>query len=92
MRDGRFFAGRRGAVGNRPIITTLPEGTNLTVQSAIVSPDRRYVRISIPPFPPITSGVGDVSTFNFATGEAGRGLPDNDPNAQQGGGNNNNNR
>ena len=91
MRDGRFFAGRRGAVGNRPIITTLPEGTNLTVQSAIVSPDRRYVRISIPPFPPITSGVGDVSTFNFATGEAGRGLPDNDPEAnQQGQGQNRN--
>ena len=92
MRDGRFFAGRRGAVGNRPIITTLPEGTNMTVQSAIVSPDRRYVRISIPAFPPITSGVGDVSTFNFATGEAGRGLPDNDPNQQQGGQGGNNNR
>jgi hypothetical protein len=90
LRDGRFFAGRRGAVGNRPMITTLPEGTNMSVQSAIVSPDRRYVRISIPPFPPITSGVGDVSTFNFATGEAGRGLPDNDPEQNQNGNNNRN--
>lgn len=35
--------------------------------SPIVSPDRRYVRISIPPMP-ISTGVGDVRTFNFATG------------------------
>ena len=87
-RDGRFFMPRRrGLVGSRPIVTTLPEGNSLTVQSAIVSPDRRYVRISIPAFPPISSGVGAVSTFNFATGEVGRGLPDNDDEQEgQGGG------
>ncbi len=84
-RDGRFFVPRRGLVGSRPIITTLPEGTNMTVQSAIVSPDRRYVRISIPPFPPIASGVGAVTTFNFSSGQAGRGLPDNDDEQGQGG-------
>ncbi|MFP6750298.1 MAG: hypothetical protein VB855_01365 [Pirellulaceae bacterium] len=84
-RDGRFFVPRRrGVVGSRPVITTLPEGSSLTVQSAIVSPDRRYVRISIPAFPPISSGVGPVSTFNFATGEVGRGLPDNDDEQGQG--------
>ena len=93
-RDGRFFVPRRrGMVGSRPIITVLPEGSALTVQSAIVSPDRRYVRISIPPFPPISSSIGAVSTFNFATGQVGRGLPDNDDDQQggqgqgQGGGN-----
>jgi hypothetical protein len=56
--------------------------------SPIVSPDRRYVRISIPPTP-ISTGVGDVRTFNFATGAA-QGFDDergNDNNAQQEGGN-----
>ena len=35
----------------------------------IVSPDRRYVRVTVPPIP-IKTGVGDVRTFNFATGQA----------------------
>ena len=51
-----------------PIITTIPEGTMLSIASAVVSGDRRYVRISIPPIP-IFTGIGDVSTFNFVTGE-----------------------
>jgi tetratricopeptide (TPR) repeat protein len=82
-RDGRFFVPGRGGVGYRPEITVLPSGANLTAMSPIVSPDRRYVRISIPPTP-IATGVGDIRTFNFATGAA-QGFDDerdNDNNAQ----------
>jgi hypothetical protein len=54
----------QGAVGYQPVITTLPEGTNMSA-TAVVSADRRYVRISVVP---LFSSVGDVTTFNFATG------------------------
>ncbi|MBT7255775.1 MAG: hypothetical protein HN882_12290, partial [Planctomycetaceae bacterium] len=87
-RDGRFFVPGRGGVGYRPEITVLPSGASLTAMAPIVSPDRRYVRISIPPTP-IATGVGDVRTFNFATGSA-QGFDDergNDNNAQGEGGN-----
>jgi hypothetical protein len=33
--------------------------------TAVISADRRYVRISVVP---LFSSVGDVTTFNFATG------------------------
>ncbi|MGB7324720.1 MAG: hypothetical protein WBD31_07600, partial [Rubripirellula sp.] len=57
---------RRGAVGFQPQLTVLPEGaSNSTL--AIISADRRYVRISPSP---IFSQVGDVSTFNFVSGES----------------------
>jgi hypothetical protein len=68
-RAGRF--GARGAAGFMPVIETIPEGTNLTLGTAVVSADRRYVRISIPPIP-IFTGIGDVATFNFITGEDGQ--------------------
>ncbi len=54
----------RGASGYQPVITTLPEGTNM-IATAVVSADRRYVRISVVP---LFSSIGDVETFNFATG------------------------
>jgi hypothetical protein len=54
----------QGAVGYQPVITTLPEGTNMSA-TAVVSADRRYVRISVVP---LFSSIGDVTTFNFATG------------------------
>ncbi len=54
----------RGAAGYQPVITTLPEGTNM-IATAVVSADRRYVRISVVP---LFSSIGDVETFNFATG------------------------
>jgi hypothetical protein len=60
-----------GAVGYQPVIITLPEGTNL-MASAVISADRRYVRVeSLPLF----SGVAEVNTFNTATGsnQQGRG-------------------
>ncbi|MCO6458687.1 MAG: hypothetical protein J5I93_25550 [Pirellulaceae bacterium] len=78
--DGRFVDPRlrnrrpRAGAGFQPVITTLPEGANMTA-TAVISADRRYVRITAIPF---FSGVGDVSTFNFATGAVGNGLPGDD--------------
>jgi hypothetical protein len=59
-----FF--RSGAVGYQPVISTLPEGTNMFAQ-AVVSADRRYVRITSTP---LFSGVGQVTQFNFSGGGA----------------------
>jgi hypothetical protein len=63
-----FFGG--GAVGYQPVITILPQGANLMGPggggiTAVVSADRRYVRISASPF---FSGVGQVNTFNTTSG------------------------
>lgn len=59
----------QGAVGYQPVIITLPEGTNMLAY-AVVSADRRYVRVDVLPF---FSAVGEVNTFNFATGANQRG-------------------
>jgi hypothetical protein len=59
---------RGPAVGYFPVITWLPEGTSLSAQ-AVVSPDRRHVRMSVLPF---FSTIGPVHTFNFMTGETRR--------------------
>ena len=55
-----------GGVGFRPIVTWLPTGTNFTA-SAVVSPDRRYVRMSLAPF---FSSIPRVDTFNYHTGQS----------------------
>ncbi len=55
---------RRGAVGYRPIITTLPEGANFS-SNAVISADRRYVRVSPTP---TFSQVTDVVTYNTSSG------------------------
>ena len=60
-----FF--RSGAVGYQPVISTLPEGTNMFAQ-AVVSADRRYVRITSTP---LFSGVGQVTQFSFSGGGTG---------------------
>jgi von Willebrand factor type A domain len=60
-----FFRGN--AVGYQPVITTLSEGAQMSA-SAVISADRRYVRINAVPF---FSSIGPVSTFNFATGAGG---------------------
>ncbi len=49
------------AVAHQPIITILPDGTTLDVQ-AVVSDDRRFVRLNLVPF---FSQVTDVETFTF---------------------------
>ncbi len=56
-----------GAVGFMPVVVTLPEGTGLFAQ-AVVSADRRYVRLTALPF---FSFVAEVNTFNMATGVGG---------------------
>jgi hypothetical protein len=63
IRRRRAIAGS-GAVGFQPQITVLPEGTQLSV-SAVVSADRRYVRVTPTP---TFSVIGDVATFTFSGG------------------------
>jgi hypothetical protein len=57
------MSGQLGAVGFQPIIQTLPDGVQMTA-TAVVSADRRYVRVSSSPS---FTGVGDVATFSFAS-------------------------
>jgi hypothetical protein len=66
VREGALPVRSGRNVGFRPVITTLPEGTNFQA-SAVISADRRYVRVTSTPF---FSLIGDVSTFNFATGNS----------------------
>ena len=49
------------AVGHQPVITLVPDGTNLSVQ-AVVSDDRRFVRLNLSPF---FSEIVDVQQFTF---------------------------
>jgi len=49
------------AAALQPVIVVLSQGTSLTVQ-AVVSNDRRFVRLTVVPF---FSQIGDVNTFTF---------------------------
>jgi len=49
------------AAAQQPVIVVLSEGTMMTVQ-AVVSDDRRYVRLTLVPF---FSQIGEVNTFTF---------------------------
>lgn len=49
------------AAAQQPVIIILSEGTFMTVQ-AVVSSDRRFVRLTVVPF---FSHIGDVNTFTF---------------------------
>jgi general secretion pathway protein D len=49
------------AAAQQPVIVVLSEGTSLTV-SAVVSNDRRFVRLTVVPF---FSQIGDVEEFTF---------------------------
>jgi general secretion pathway protein D len=49
------------AAAQQPVIVVLSEGTLMTIQ-AVVSDDRRYVRMTVVPF---FSQIGDVDTFTF---------------------------
>ena len=61
--DG-FQIRRTGAVGFQPIIQIVPDGTTFSAQ-AVVSPDRRYVRIGVSP---MFTNLTDVFTFTFVGG------------------------
>ena len=50
------------AAAYQPVITVFHEGTALTVQ-AVISADRRFVRLTVVPF---FSHIGDVSEFIFS--------------------------
>lgn len=50
------------AAAHQPVVTVLNEGTTLSVQ-AVVSPDRKYVRLTLVP---MFSKIGNVETFTFA--------------------------
>ncbi|MFV0443600.1 MAG: hypothetical protein ACK5Q5_08515 [Planctomycetaceae bacterium] len=56
-----FQIGSTGAVGYQPTVTIIPTGETFTAQ-AIVSPDRRYVRIGVSP---TFSQLIDVVNFTF---------------------------
>ncbi|HBJ38897.1 MAG TPA: general secretion pathway protein GspD [Planctomycetaceae bacterium] len=49
------------AVAQQPIVTVLKEGTQLNVQ-AVVSDDKRFVRVTLVPY---FSQIGDVGTFTY---------------------------
>jgi general secretion pathway protein D len=53
------------AAAQQPVIVVLSEGTFMTVQ-AVVSNDRRFVRLTVVPF---FSKIGDVKTFQFTGSE-----------------------
>jgi len=78
VRDRAYQRGWRGGgpLGFQPQLTTLSEGAGLSGNGAlaVVSADRRYVRIQ--PFP-MFSQIGQVDTFDFGGGIEG-GLPDDD--------------
>ncbi|MEM9645354.1 MAG: hypothetical protein AAF989_10195, partial [Planctomycetota bacterium] len=65
--DPRLGFRGRGAVGFRPDITVLPTGAFM-LASAVISADRRYVRVTPTPF---FTQVGEVNTFNFVDGTGG---------------------
>jgi len=61
---GRFLGRFGRQVGYQPVITSLPEGANL-MATAVISADRRYVRITPTP---MFSSIGAVRTFNYVSG------------------------
>jgi hypothetical protein len=63
--NGRGAFLGRGAVGFQPIVQTLLDGTTMSA-IAVVSADRRYVRVAASPS---FNTIGSVQTFTFA-GEA----------------------
>ena len=69
--DPRIF-GRAGAVGYRPQVQVFPEGNQMD-SMAVISADRRYVRFTLLGSAPIASGITNVDTFNFVTGDSGGG-------------------
>ena len=62
---------QRGGVGFAPVVTWLPQGATMNV-GAVVSPDRRYVRINAQPF---FSSIPRVDTFTYAHPSQGFGTP-----------------
>jgi hypothetical protein len=64
-----------GAVGYTPVVTTISEGVSLSAM-AVVSGDRRFVRLNVVP---VFSTLTDVFTFSFIN----NGNPNGNPGTQQ---------
>ena len=63
------------AAAHQPVVVVLSEGTSLSVQ-AVVSPDRRFVRLTLLP---MFSSIGNVDTFTFTgsrTSDSGTNVAD----------------
>ncbi len=72
------------AAAHQPVIIVLTEGTSLSVQ-AVVSPDRRFVRLTIVPF---FSKIGEVKEFTFSGKKVSNTSSTSvDPDAENGGSN-----
>ena len=67
QKAGLLGPNRRRNVGFQPVITTLPSGANISA-TAVISADRRYVRITPTP---LFSSIGQINTFNFGGGDGG---------------------
>jgi hypothetical protein len=65
--ESRRTPRRAGAVGYQPVVRIIPEGAQLTT-GAVISADRRYVRINALP---LFSTITDVFTFDFIGGAGG---------------------
>ena len=63
--------GAFGGIGFAPVIRIIPEGASLAVQ-AVVSPDRRYVRLAISP---TFNRIIDVAVFSFQGSASGTTAP-----------------
>lgn len=63
--------GAFGGIGFAPIVRIIPEGASLAVQ-AVVSPDRRYVRLALSP---TFNQIIDVAVFSFQGGVSGNAAP-----------------
>lgn len=59
--------GGNGAIGFAPVVSIIPEGASLAAL-AVISPDRRYVRMALSPS---FSQIVDVAVFSFQGGAAG---------------------
>lgn len=64
---GRDLLAPRGGVGYQPVISVLSEGVTMSAM-ALVSADRRYVRLSLAP---VFSAITGVNTFSFIGGNTG---------------------
>ena len=64
---GRGPVRRAGAIGFVPVIQVIPEGATLSA-NAVISADRRYVRISVAPF---FNTITDVFTYSLQGGPIG---------------------
>ncbi len=65
--EDRRMAGAPGAVGYQPVISVISEGVAMSAL-AVVSGDRRYVRLTMAP---LFQALTDVQTFSFITTPGG---------------------